>query len=92
MTSSQRHGTAWQPIKTARKDGELILLAPQMVTASWDMGAENWLVLNIPLDPETRTIATDWKAPASLWFELMATVGGIEPTHWMAIPDFTVQL
>jgi len=75
----------WQPIETAPRDGGPIFLWPQGVVASWDFGAENWLVINIFLN-EDHTIAADWTKTPALWFELMADIGGVKPTHWMPLP------
>lgn len=69
----------------APRDGTRILLYPQWVTARWDFGAENWLVLNIPLNAD-RTIKDDWSG-ATMWFEVMADIGGVSPTAWMPLPD-----
>lgn len=75
----------WQPIETAPKDDEGVLLYPHMVTAIWDFGAENWLVLNIPLN-EDKTISSSFSDP-DIWFELMADHAGLQPTHWMPLPE-----
>jgi len=75
----------WQPIDTAPKDGTGVLLAPHMATASWDFGAEGWIILNIPLN-EDRTLSFSGDKP-ELWFELMADVYGVQPTHWMPLPE-----
>lgn len=76
----------WQPIETAPED-EVLILWPNMVTAVWDMGAENWLVMNVPLEKEGLTIANEWSA-GNPWFEVMADAfGGVKPTHWQLFPE-----
>lgn len=78
----------WQPIESAPRDGSPVLLLPHMVSASWDFGAENWLVFNIPLNKD-QTVYGGKDAPA-MWFEFMADHYDVKPTHWMpadAIPQ-----
>ena len=76
----------WQPIETAPKDGTPIWIYPHQMCAVWDFGAENWLVWNVPLKADL-TIASDWAAKPAMWFEVMATTFGPEPTHWRPLPD-----
>jgi hypothetical protein len=71
-------------METAPRDGTAVLLYPNEVVATWDFGAENWLVMNIPLN-EDHTISTSWRTPA-LWFEVMANICGMSPTHWQYLP------
>jgi hypothetical protein len=75
----------WQPIETAPKDGERILLAPHMMTGWWEFGDNEWMVLGIPLN-EDHSIAVDWTVQPKLFFCLYAKQFGIEPTHWHPLP------
>ncbi len=75
---------AWQPIETAPKD-DFVYLYPSYMLASWDHGAEDWLLLVVPLEAD-RTIAGDWSVAPKLMFELCATTAMVEPTHWMPLP------
>jgi hypothetical protein len=75
----------WQPIKTAPKDRE-IMLWPHCWPASWDMGADNWLVFNIPLDAERR-VDVGSENPVMWCCEFMADDVGVKPTHWAEMPE-----
>jgi len=75
----------WRPISEAPRDGTAVLLYPNEVVATWDFGAENWLVLNIFLN-EDHTISADWTKKPAMWFELMADIGGMSPTHFCLLP------
>jgi len=78
--------TGWQPIESAPKDGTGVLLYPHMATAHWEFGDEQWIVLEIPLNAD-RTIMRDWNEKWGLWYCLYANVRGVEPTHWMSLPE-----
>lgn len=79
--------TGWLPISTAPKDGTRILLFPHGQTAHWDEGAEDWLVMNIPLDPDTQRITPlEPKTRPQMWFEWMAGNIGVGATHWQPLP------
>lgn len=75
----------WQTIETAPKDGTIVLLWPHLVTARWEFGDEEWLVLNIPVDEDFR-IAYN-RDDAGIRYCLYANVNGTEPTHWMPLPE-----
>lgn len=81
---SQLNGE-WLPIETAPKDEMTrVLLAPHMVTG-WRDG-DKWLIAAIPTTGDG-AIAPDWLAPGLGWTCIHADVTGIEPTHWMPLPD-----
>jgi hypothetical protein len=75
----------WKPIDEAPRDGTPLLLAPNMVVGVWDYGAENWLVMSVPLKTDM-SIAGEFEK-GSPWFEVMANAfGAPTPTHWMPLP------
>lgn len=76
----------WQPIETAPKDGTPILIAPHLMKASWDFGADDWLLFCVPLS-EDGSVHGDWSQPWTMWREVMASDLGAEPTHWMPFPE-----
>lgn len=80
----------WENIETAPKDGTLILLAPHMMTAWWESGDETWMITQIPLNKD-KTIASDWQGNAQMFYCLYADAYGIEPTHWMELPEPPVE-
>ena len=75
----------WQPIETAPKDGTPVWLYPHHVCAVWDNGADNWLVWNVPLEPDF-TIQKNWSQKPAMWFEVMVTAFEAETTHWRELP------
>lgn len=75
----------WQPIETAPKDGTPVILAPHMMTAWWDRGDEEWLLLHIPLDDDGK-IQDDWSQPIKRFYCLYASVAASPPTHWLPAP------
>jgi hypothetical protein len=75
----------WQPIETAPKDGQPLILAPHMMIGWWEFGDDKWMFLSIPLN-EDSTIQHDWSKPIKLWYCLYADVAGVEPTHWLPCP------
>ena len=77
----------WQPIETAPREGEQVLLAPQMMVGWWEFGDENWQVLHIHLNHDS-TVADDWTVDVpKRWYCLAANAWGQEPTHWMPLPE-----
>lgn len=76
---------SWRPIETAPKDGTPVYLFPSYSVATWDLGAQDWLLFVVPLNND-RTVADDWSVQPSLMYEVTGGLLGDEPTHWMPLP------
>lgn len=76
----------WRDISTAPRDGTQVLLFPHMVTAHWDFGDDEWMIMTVPLNKDG-TIAEDWSARPVMWFCVYANIEGYEPTYWQPLPE-----
>ncbi len=75
----------WRPIETAPKDGTKIYLFPQLQTAWWEFGDNEWMYGAVALN-DNRQILEQFKWDAErppMWFCLYVED---EPTHWQPLP------
>ena len=84
-TLSALNAAMWRPIADAPTDGTPVLIYPLRFVARWDQGAEDWLIMGVPITDDFR-IAADWVFHPGAWREVIAADFGLAITHFMPLP------
>jgi hypothetical protein len=75
----------WQPIETAPKDGQMIILYPNWRIVWWEFGDEEWMYDAVPIEMMNgEAVISCRKEPGPLYCRY---ANDVQPTHWMPLPE-----
>ncbi len=79
--------TDWQPIETAPKDGEMIILYPNWRIAWWEFGDEEWMYDAVPFEIKNGEHVLSHRPLGEPGPFCCRYANAVAPTHWMPLPE-----